>query len=433
MHAGVAHPGSLGVPSNERLHLDAAGRVITRHLSHQTMTSWSALYNALRPLISDGHYHQGEALLGFVLGKESYGVLGSAVPSANAQVTSASTHTGKVTSYFSSGRVETSDLLVAADGVTSTVRRLLLPGHEPVYAGYVAYRGVVAESDVLSSAPSMAPFVNKFVFYTYASSQFLVYLIPGDEGSTAAGRRRFNWVWYVPTQPGEELSSVLTDVDGRVRERSIAPGQMPAATREALQERAGRELPLQMRDLVLATAEPFVQPIMDNEVPRMAFGQVAIVGDAAFLVRPHTAASTAKAACDAVALVDALLASATELPSLTNKPCNGSVMKSGGDRPSCKADFDQAGCVAGPQEPSSKASSLQPVFSDGGPSVADVVSNALQRWEPAQLELGRSLLAHGQRLWRGIEDEGGGRARSQQGALLPGMTYSLDTLNGKSL
>ena len=38
----------------------------------------------------------------------------------------------------------------------------------------------------------------------------------------------------------------------------------------------------------------------------MAFGRVALVGDAAFVPRPHTAASSAKAAGNALALADAL-------------------------------------------------------------------------------------------------------------------------------
>src|ERR1700686_3900664 len=41
-------------------------------------------------------------------------------------------------------------------------------------------------------------------------------------------------------------------------------------------------------------------------VRRMAVGRIALVGDAAFIPRPHTAASTAKAAGNALALVDTL-------------------------------------------------------------------------------------------------------------------------------
>jgi len=39
----------------------------------------------------------------------------------------------------------------------------------------------------------------------------------------------------------------------------------------------------------------------------MAFGRVAIVGDAAFVARPHVAAGVSKAADDAAALTEALL------------------------------------------------------------------------------------------------------------------------------
>jgi 2-polyprenyl-6-methoxyphenol hydroxylase-like FAD-dependent oxidoreductase len=52
--------------------------------------------------------------------------------------------------------------------------------------------------------------------------------------------------------------------------------------------------------------EPILQPIYDLETPRMAFGRVAIIGDAAFLARPHVAAGVAKAADDAATLAQAL-------------------------------------------------------------------------------------------------------------------------------
>jgi len=53
-------------------------------------------------------------------------------------------------------------------------------------------------------------------------------------------------------------------------------------------------------------ASRFLQTIQDLSVRRMAVGRIALVGDAAFIPRPHTAASTAKAAGNALALVDAL-------------------------------------------------------------------------------------------------------------------------------
>ena len=62
----------------------------------------------------------------------------------------------------------------------------------------------------------------------------------------------------------------------------------------------------QFRQIVRLIEEPILQPIYDLESPRMAFGRVAIVGDAAFVARPHVAAGVSKAADDAAALADAL-------------------------------------------------------------------------------------------------------------------------------
>jgi 2-polyprenyl-6-methoxyphenol hydroxylase-like FAD-dependent oxidoreductase len=48
--------------------------------------------------------------------------------------------------------------------------------------------------------------------------------------------------------------------------------------------------------------KPFVQAIFDYETPAMVAGRLALLGDRAFVVRPHTAMGVAKAARDALAL-----------------------------------------------------------------------------------------------------------------------------------
>jgi 2,6-dihydroxypyridine 3-monooxygenase len=50
--------------------------------------------------------------------------------------------------------------------------------------------------------------------------------------------------------------------------------------------------------VVTGVAEPFLQAVFDIDVPRMRSGRICLVGDAAFAVRPHAAAGTAKAAAD---------------------------------------------------------------------------------------------------------------------------------------
>ena len=64
----------------------------------------------------------------------------------------------------------------------------------------------------------------------------------------------------------------------------------------------------QFGEVVRLTEKPFFQPIYDLEMPRMAFGRIALLGDAAFVGQPHAGMGVTKAAGDAVSLTNALLA-----------------------------------------------------------------------------------------------------------------------------
>ena len=61
----------------------------------------------------------------------------------------------------------------------------------------------------------------------------------------------------------------------------------------------------QLAEIFARTKQPFFQPIFDLEWPRMVFGRVALVGDAAFVARPHVGAGVTKAALDAASLAEA--------------------------------------------------------------------------------------------------------------------------------
>jgi 2-polyprenyl-6-methoxyphenol hydroxylase-like FAD-dependent oxidoreductase len=69
---------------------------------------------------------------------------------------------------------------------------------------------------------------------------------------------------------------------------------------------AERLLAPQFQAIVRLIDEPLLQPIYDLESPQLAFGRAAIVGDAAFVARPHVGAGVSKAADDAAALAQAL-------------------------------------------------------------------------------------------------------------------------------
>jgi 2-polyprenyl-6-methoxyphenol hydroxylase-like FAD-dependent oxidoreductase len=79
-----------------------------------------------------------------------------------------------------------------------------------------------------------------------------------------------------------------------------------------MREEAEAVLAPQFNDMLALCAQPFLQPIYDLEVPHMAFGRVALLGDAAFVARPHVGAGVAKAADDALTLADALEAGEIE-------------------------------------------------------------------------------------------------------------------------
>ena len=133
----------------------------------------------------------------------------------------------------------------------------------------------------------------------YANSHILVYPIPGRDGSVAPGERLINIVWYRNYLAGDDLDDLLLDGYGIRREVSVPPGSLrPEHIAEARAVAAAR-LPGPIAEVVLAVDDLFVQVVFDLEVPRMAFGRACLLGDAAFVVRPHAAAGTAKAADDA--------------------------------------------------------------------------------------------------------------------------------------
>jgi len=194
--------------------------------------------------------------------------------------------------------------MVAADGVGSTTRTALLPDAAPRYAGYVAWRGTVPEADL--DAGVAACLADAITYHVGANTHILVYPIPGPAGEVEPGRRLVNVVWYRNYAAGADLADLLTDTAGRPHELSLPPGAVRPEHVAEMRAVATARLPALVAGVVEAIERPFVQVIFDLEVTRMAFGRVALVGDAAFAVRPHAAAGTAKAAADGWALAAAL-------------------------------------------------------------------------------------------------------------------------------
>jgi 2,6-dihydroxypyridine 3-monooxygenase len=109
-------------------------------------------------------------------------------------------------------------------------------------------------------------------------------------------------VWYVNVPGGPDLECLLTDRADKLRGRSVPAGMVSTKLTAEIHAAATSELHPRFVELVQRTPDPFIQSILDVVVARMAFGRVCLLGDAAFVLRPHAAAATAKVAADAMSL-----------------------------------------------------------------------------------------------------------------------------------
>jgi 2,6-dihydroxypyridine 3-monooxygenase len=200
----------------------------------------------------------------------------------------------------------------------------------PSYAGYVGWRGTVGPGDI--EARIFQEQHNAITYFVGRNTHILTYPIPDFDGSVDPQRRRINFVWYVNVSRGAALTDLLTDNKGVARDVTVGPGAVQARHVEVLFDAAAAALPTSLAEIVIQSREPFVQVVFDVEVTRMVFGPICLIGDAAFAIRPHAAAGSAKAAEDAWRL-------------------SAAVERARGD-----------------------------------------VTEALARWEPAQLALGRQVL-----------------------------------------
>ncbi|KAG8528804.1 uncharacterized protein KY384_006493 [Bacidia gigantensis] len=293
----------IAVTSKLRQYLNQSGLVIHQEHTEQRMTSWDLLYHILRANYDcvGSDYCQtpatedGEGTSSYNYGRQ---VLGLKTVGERIQVEYDTTQGNCSTA--------TADLVIAADGPSSTVRRLLTPEIQRTYAGYVAWRGTVAEHLVSPSARET--FVEKFTFFHAPGTQILAYVIPGPNGTLEPGERLINWVWYCNyAEDSPELHDLMTDSEGATHRYTLPPDKNSKP--EVLEQQrafASQLLPPQFAELVRKTVTPFVQAITDVLASENIFydGKVLVLGDALAGFRPHTAASTNQAAYDAILLSD---------------------------------------------------------------------------------------------------------------------------------
>ena len=251
-------------------------------------SSWNTIYTSLLGLFDPGRYLLGREVTGFSQAGDGVRVT------------------------LADGTGADADLLVCADGVSSLARARLLPQVRPSYSGYVAWRGTLPEQALPDA--TRRRFGDAITYQVLKDSHILVYPIPGPGGALTAGDRLVNFVWYVNVAEGAELEELMTGRDGVRRAASLPPGAATERAVTAIRQAAAAKLAPPITQVVTGAAEPFVQVVYDIAVPRMVFGRACLIGDAAFAVRPHAAAGTAKAAADGWALAAELAAAGGDVP-----------------------------------------------------------------------------------------------------------------------
>ena len=281
------------IKSSFRHYLDIHGDEIYREDWIQYTTSWDLVYYILR-----ANFDGIESEYCTVLDQAG----GKAVYDYDANVTDMKVENNEVIVFYERNNQKKSikaDVLIAADGPSSTIRTLLYSDVERKYTGYVAWRGTVLESEVSESIAST--FVECITFFHAFGTQILAYVIPGKNGTLKRGDRLINWVWYCNC---EDLSKILTDCDGNSHRWSLPPGKVDPKAWENQKEYASHNLPPQFVELLHKTRSPFVQAITDVLAPQACHydGRVILLGDALAGFRPHTTASTTQAALHALRL-----------------------------------------------------------------------------------------------------------------------------------
>jgi salicylate hydroxylase len=173
--------------------------------------------------------------------------------------------------------------LIAADGVHSTVRTLLLGPERPRFTGCVAYRGLIPMERLAH------------LDIEFANNNWM-----------GPGR---HFVHY-PVSAGKMLNFVgLLEQDSWIKESWTEPGSL-----SDLAEAYGGFAP-QVRGIIAAADHTFKWALLDRDpLPRWAFGRIALLGDACHPMLPFLGQGAAQAIEDSATLAACLRQRPDDVP-----------------------------------------------------------------------------------------------------------------------
>jgi 2-polyprenyl-6-methoxyphenol hydroxylase-like FAD-dependent oxidoreductase len=270
---------NLGIDVDKRIAFDGDGRVIAEKALPQLLTSWDRLQRLLRRTVEPAHYHLGHTF------------------------SHADQDENGVTVHFAEGGIEKADLLIGGDGIRSSVRAQVAPDVHPIYAGYYIWRGAPNEADL--SPETHEQIYRYFTFFLPERQQVIGYPISGLDDDQRPGRRRYNFIWY-RVGDAQTLKDMCVDERGCQHEFSVPPPLIRKDLIAQMRAEADDIMPDVFRDCMRNIKQPFFTPINDFSTPKLAFGRIVLVGDAASSSRPHMGFGVSKAGGDAQALAAAL-------------------------------------------------------------------------------------------------------------------------------
>ncbi|WOL08124.1 hypothetical protein Cni_G16876 [Canna indica] len=169
------------------------------------------------------------------------------------------------------------DLLVAADGCLSSIRRHFVPDFKLSYSGYFAWRGVLdfsgkEGSDIIVGLRRAYPDLGDCLYFDLATGTHCVLYELKDH--------RLNWIWYINgPEPEHKGSSVTIKVSNEMIEK--------------MHKEADKVWLPELARLMKETEEPFINIIYDSDpLPQIFWRNVVLVGDAAHPTTPHGLRST---------------------------------------------------------------------------------------------------------------------------------------------
>lgn len=173
---------------------------------------------------------------------------------------------------FENGVTEEFDAVVGADGIHSFVRDALFDRPEPVFSGYIAYRGVVDASLM----PDDWPMINQV--WMGEGKHFMAYPL--------ANRKLFNYVGFVPS-------------DRPLKESWSAPGDVS----ELAAQFSGEKWDPKLQDFIGLIDKTFWWGLYDHEpLTNWSRGRVTLLGDASHTMLPHAGQGVNQAMEDAITL-----------------------------------------------------------------------------------------------------------------------------------